>query len=326
MLPRAPGLWQFAIDVGGTFADVVAVSPTGEVVTHKCLSSGRTKGRVGRILATELHDDARAADPDGFWAGATLRVGPETRRVATSLGAGGRLVLEAALVPAPPPGTPYELDPGLPAPLVAMRWVLGLPAGAPLPAVEVRLGTTRGTNALLTRTGARTALVTTRGHGDVLAIGTQDRPRLFDLHIVKPAPLPERVLEVDERLDADGRVLRAPDPARVRADLEALRAAGIESVAICLLHAHTSPVHEQLVAALARQVGFAHVSVSSELARREKLVARAETTALDAYLSPVLTAYVSVLEVGLAGAPLSIMTSAGGGGGCRVDGGMLTEI
>jgi 5-oxoprolinase (ATP-hydrolysing) len=304
-------VWRFAIDVGGTFADVVAVSPRGETVTHKCLSSGRTPGRAGQVVGAEVRDDARAADPDGFWVGATFRMGRDVRRVVTSTRAGGRLVLDAPLEPAPRPGTPYELDPDLPAPLVAMRWVLGLPAGARLPPVEVRLGTTRGTNALLTRTGARTALVTTRGHGDVLAIGTQDRPRLFDLHIVKPDPLPERVLEVDERLDADGRVLRAPDPARVRADLEALRAAGIESLAICLLHAHVNPAHERLVAELARQVGFAHPSVSSELARREKLVPRAETTALDAYLSPVLTAYVAELEAHLAGAPLAIMTSAG---------------
>ncbi len=120
------------------------------------------------------------------------------------------------------PGTRYELASGEDAPLLAIRQVLGLPLDQPLPPLVVKLGTTRGTNALLTRTGARTAFVTTRGFADVLKIANQDRPRLFDLEIHKPEPLFAAVVEIDERLDAFGTVLRAPRLDEVRQSLAPL--------------------------------------------------------------------------------------------------------
>ncbi len=111
--------------------------------------------------------------------------------------------------------------------------------------MRVRLGTTRATNALLERRGARTALVTTAGFADALRIGYQDRPHLFDLRIDQPPELYETAVELPERLAADGTVLLPLDEAAARAQLAALRAAGIESLAVCLLHAYRNPVHEQ---------------------------------------------------------------------------------
>ena len=130
------------------------------------------------------------------------------------------------------------------APVSGIRWLLGRRLDEPLGPVRVRLGTTRATNALLERRGARTALVTTAGFCDALRIGYQDRPYLFDLRIDQPPELYESAVELDERLDADGRVLRALDEADARAKLGVLHAAGIESLAVCLLHAYRQPAHE----------------------------------------------------------------------------------
>ncbi|MCA9268639.1 MAG: hydantoinase B/oxoprolinase family protein, partial [Planctomycetales bacterium] len=193
----------------------------------------------------------------------------------------------------------------------------------------MRLGTTRGTNALLTRRGARSALVATRGFKDMLRIGHQNRPRLFELAIHKPPPLFERVIEIDERVTHDGQVLKAPCEATIRTQLAELYATGVRSLAICLMNAYNFAAHETLVERLAREVGFAEVSRSSRVAPLVKLVARGDTTLVDAYLNPVLRAYVETLRRQLAesgaaeatgneqaerpgASTLRILTSAGG--------------
>lgn len=318
--------WDIAIDVGGTFTDCIGLAPDGAVHTRKVLSSGVTKGVVtGRDEHGGLLDTARVGEPMDFWRGARLvLLGPDgaprdARNVARFDGETGAFRLDGPPLAALEPRAPYELHAGLDAPLLGVRLLLGVPLGEPLPRTRVRLGTTRGTNALLTRRGARTAFVTTRGLGDVLRIGTQARPRLFELAIQKPAPLFERVIEVDERLAADGTVLVAPSPDAVREALaEALRD-GVETLAICLLHADRNDAHERLVASIAREVGFVEPRVSAEVAPIPRLLWRGETTVLDAYLQPVLRDYLERVRVGL-GAPatvseepaLRLMTSAGG--------------
>src|ERR1017187_144034 len=148
-----------------------------------------------------------------------------------------------------------------------IRDLLGLKAGEPIPPGRVgavKMGTTVATNALLERKGERTLLLITKGFRDALKIGYQARPKIFARHIIKPDMLYERVAEVGERVRADGTVERAPDLVRVRADLESAKAAGIDAVAIVFMHAYRFPAHEQAVAALARAMGFAQVSVRSE--------------------------------------------------------------
>ncbi len=153
--------------------------------------------------------------------------------------------------------------------------LLGVPISEPLPELTVRMGTTRGTNALLTRSGSRVGLVVTAGFADVLEIGEQDRPELFQLTIHKPEPLSRDVIEIDERLDAGGNVLRRLDHNRARQQLQQLRSRGIESLAICLLHAYLNDVHELELERIAREVGFVDISRSSEVAPLIKLVSRA---------------------------------------------------
>ncbi|HND53980.1 MAG TPA: hydantoinase/oxoprolinase N-terminal domain-containing protein, partial [Pirellulaceae bacterium] len=209
---------SFWVDVGGTFTDCVMRAPDGRLRRHKLLSSGATKGSVAAGSTREqILDAARTIDPRDFWAGCELRLldaGGQvaaTRRVTAFERDGGALNLDRPLDDVSAAGQAYELRTGLEAPLVGIRWMLGLAPSDSLPPVAVRLGTTRGTNALLTRRGARTAFVTTRGFGDILHIGYQNRPRIFDLDIRKPTPLFSAVVEVDERVTPDGAVLRPLD-------------------------------------------------------------------------------------------------------------------
>ncbi|MBM4385190.1 MAG: hydantoinase B/oxoprolinase family protein [Deltaproteobacteria bacterium] len=185
-------------------------------------------------------------------------------------------------------------------------------AGDALPPCELRLGTTVATNALLERRGAHVLLATTRGLGDLLAIGTQERPELFALSVVKPPPLPARVIELPGRIDFRGRELEGLDEAEAREAFRVARAAGLESVAVVGLHASVEPSWEERVAALAREAGFAHVVASSEIAREQGMLARGETAAADAYLTPLLRRHLASLAQELPGAQLRFMQSSGG--------------
>lgn len=315
--------WEFWIDVGGTFTDCIARTPEDDIVTLKVLSSGVTKGQVEACTEQDgsrrtVRDSARLTDPPDFWTGYEIRFLSEggselhTNRVVGFDAESGLLQVDQQLPPSVGPGTRYELSSGEDAPLLAIRTLLELRLDQPIPHISVRLGTTRGTNALLTRGGARTAFVTTKGFSDVLLIANQDRPRLFDLAIEKPSPLFEQVVEIDERLDAAGNPLHAPDSQRVRDQLTKLKETGIESVAICLLHSFANPVHERLVERVAREVGFDEISTSSALSPLIKIVSRGDTTVVDAYLNPILRDYIRRMRHKLGGSSLKMMTSAGG--------------
>jgi 5-oxoprolinase (ATP-hydrolysing) len=200
-----------------------------------------------------------------------------------------------------------------------MRDLLGLPAGAAIPAGAigaVKMGTTVATNALLERKGEPTLLVTTRGFRDALEIGYQARPKIFARNIIKPEQLYSDIIEVDERVLADGVVERAPDLDAVRRDLEAARGRGFNALAIVFMHAYRYPEHERRVAALAREMGFAQVSVSHEVSPLIKFVGRGDTTVVDAYLTPSLARYVArvsrALDVERTGARVMFMMSSGG--------------
>jgi 5-oxoprolinase (ATP-hydrolysing) len=221
--------WDFWIDRGGTFTDIVGRRPDGTLVAHKLLSDN-----------------------------------PEAYRDAAVQG---------------------------------IRDLLGLKKGEPIPAGRigaVKMGTTVATNALLERKGERTLLLITKGFRDALRIGYQARPKIFARQIVKPEMLFERVIEVDERVRADGTVEQEPDTAALRPALERAKADGIKAVAIVFMHAYRYPEHERRVAALAREL-FPQVSVSHEVSPLIKLVGRGDTTVVDAYLSPILRRYVATV-------------------------------
>jgi 5-oxoprolinase (ATP-hydrolysing) len=313
--PSALGapVWEFWIDVGGTFTDCIARSPSDELIAVKILSSGITKGQVLTVLDDiRFSDFTRRDDPSEFWVGCELRFLDDagtvihTSQVSDFENSTGTLTLTQPLPELITSGTRYELASGEEAPILAIRRVLGLRLDQQIPEVSVKLGTTRGTNALLERKGAKTAFITTRGFRDVLLIGNQDRPRLFDLEIRKPQPLFEQTVEIDERLDADGNVLTAPNEAQIREQLITLNQTGVESIAICLLHSFANASHEKIVERIAREVGFSEISTSCRLSPLIKIVSRGDTTVMDAYLNPILRDYVKKLRQSISGAELRV--------------------
>jgi len=349
------GRWQFSIDVGGTFTDVVARRPDGEMLTYKLLSSGVIRGQCDKGSTVDfIIDSRRIGEPCDLWVGYCVTVlgavdqsripsepqasaradihhlrrerkladaDPNPKRQRGVLSAArvlafdsrsGSLRLARPLAAAPCTGMSYELHCTDQAPVVAIRLLMGLKLDEPIGEIDVRLGTTRATNALLERNGAKVAFVSTKGFGDIPKIGYQDRPSLFDVNIRKRDELASFVIEIDERLSAKGEVLRSPDRSMVRLQLAEAKAAGIEAVAICLLHAHVNPAHEEEVAQVAESLGFEHISVSSRVMRLERIVPRADTTVVDAYLSGVIRSYVASLRRSMPEARIHLMTSSGG--------------
>ncbi len=182
---------------------------------------------------------------------------------------------------------------------------------------QVRMGTTVATNALLERKGDRVVFVTTRGFGDALRIGYQARPEIFALHIQLPELLYERVIEADERIAADGEVLRPLNADRLREQLQQAYDAGVRSVAVALLHGYRFSEHERRIGEICERIGFNQVSLSHATSPLIKLVSRGDTTVVDAYLSPILRRYVDQVADDLGtdtgGAPrLMFMQSNGG--------------
>jgi 5-oxoprolinase (ATP-hydrolysing) len=240
--------WEFWVDRGGTFTDIVAQDSTGHLHSHKLLSE-----------SPEQYQDA------------------------------------------------------------AVQGISNILGDVPIARADigaVKMGTTVATNALLERKGAAVLLMITEGFGDLLEIGYQTRPDLFAMHIKRPELLYQSVVEVSERLDAQGQILIGLDMAQARVDMQTARVAGVESIAIALLHAYLNPSHEQQLAELARDLGFEQVSTSHEVSGLSKLVSRGDTTVVDAYLSPILRRYVDqvadALNVGENCKALMFMQSNGG--------------
>jgi 5-oxoprolinase (ATP-hydrolysing) len=316
--------WRVFIDTGGTFTDCLAVDPEGELHRAKVLSTSALRARLGEARREQTDrvrlEPAPAVPPD-FFRGFSFHLldgGGEgdAPSVTAYDPSSGLLTLDRPLSTTPIlPGARCELRSTEEAPLLAARLVTGTPPGEPLPEMSMRLATTRGTNALLERKGARTALFITRGFADLLRIGTQQRPDLFALHIEKPEPLYDAVVEVPERLAADGSVLIPLDDAaldHLSSEAARLLAGGFEAAAVAFLHSYRNPVHERAVGDLLRRAGFPHVSLSAALAPLIKILPRAETAVVDAYLSKPIAGYLARVAAALPAGALHVMTSAGG--------------
>lgn len=239
--------WQFWIDRGGTFTDIVARRRDGTLVTHKLLSE----------------------DPEHYADSA----------------------------------------------VEGIRRVLGLASDQPISAdmVEVvKMGTTVATNALLERKGEPSVLFITKGFGDALRIGYQNRPRLFERHIVLPSLLYSKVFEVDERLGAHGEIVRQLDLQAITAQLQTAYQKGFRAIAVTLMHAYRYPVHEVEVGRLAAAIGFTQISLSHQVSPLIKLISRGDTTTVDSYLSPILHRYIDQVASQVANVTLLFMQSNGG--------------
>ncbi len=308
--------WQIWIDTGGTFTDCIAKDPEGAIHTCKVLSSGALRDRIDGVDGDgRIHLRGGARLPGGFLTGYRISVlGSGTAiEIVEHEAVTGALVLAGHEV-AFEVGQPVELTSGEEAPLLATRLITGTPIGGELPPVAMRLATTRGTNALLERRGARTALFTTAGFEDLLVIGNQTRPDLFALCIDRPAPLVDEVVGVKERLTADGFVMDGLSRKEVGRQIARLKQQGFASASIALLHGHRNSQHEEVIENLLRTAGFEHISRSSVLCPFLGLLRRSQTATTDAYLSPVISDYLRAVREGLGddAVSLHVMTSAGG--------------
>lgn len=198
------------------------------------------------------------------------------------------------------------------APLIGMRRLLGLSDDAPLPAVDLRMGTTLATNALLERRGAKVLLVITRGFGDILRLGDQTRPDLFALDIDAPEPLCARVIETSARCAPDGKVFAEVDLDELAPVCRLALEAGCTSAAVVVMHDHAQGVLEGKIVGLLSSLGFEHVSASHEVSSEVGLLARTQTTVVDAYLTPLLKSYLARLKAALPGSSVRMMQSGGG--------------
>jgi 5-oxoprolinase (ATP-hydrolysing) len=197
------------------------------------------------------------------------------------------------------------------APIRGIRQLLEIEDDQPIPPCEVRMGTTIATNALLERKGVETALLITRGFRDLLAIGDQTRPELFAFDIKRPELLYSRVVEVDARVSADGTIETRPRADRLRSQMEELRAAGIRSVAVVIIHAYENPELELRIGAIASELGFEQVSLSHQVANEIGMLGRGDTSVVDAYLTPLIGDYLRGISARLPGSTLRIMQSSG---------------
>jgi 5-oxoprolinase (ATP-hydrolysing) len=195
-----------------------------------------------------------------------------------------------------------------------IRRMLGLSASEPLPEDKIggiRLGTTIATNALLERKGGKVALFITRGFADLLDIGYQDRPHIFKLCIRKSPPLYATVIEVDERIDSHGRVIRELNSRKLTHDLAALINAGFDALVVVLMHSWKNPAHELLCEKTAKKLGFTDILISHKTANLIKIVSRGQSTIIDAYLGPVLSEYVGQIRKETGNIPVEFMQSSG---------------
>ena len=225
------GKWEFWIDRGGTFTDIVAKAPDGSLKNSKYLSEN-----------PEQYKDAAIQGIRDF-----LKIDNNEKIQGSDVDC-------------------------------------------------VKMGTTVATNALLERKGDRTLLLITEGFRDLLRIGYQARPKLFDFNIILPTPIYEIVGEIKERLDAEGEIIEPLDELKAREILKSARVKGIKSVAIALMHSYLNPIHEKRIAQIAADEGFEQISISHEISPLMKLVGRADTTVIDAYLSPILRRYVAQIS------------------------------
>jgi 5-oxoprolinase (ATP-hydrolysing) len=308
--------WQIWIDIGGTFTDALGLDPEGVLHRAKILSTGSLRGAVERREgAGRLRVRERWGAPRDFVRGFRFRLLDRPHPPAEIAGyepESSLLTLADDRLEAIAPDTPFEVASAEDAPILAARLLTGTPPGRSLPAAALRLATTLATNALLERRGARTALFVTRGFGDLLRIGTQQRPDLFALRVRKPEPLHAAVVEVPERLSADGAVLQPLRPEALVAAADRLLLEGIDVAAVALLHAFKNPAHEQQLQSLLIERGFRHVSCSAELAPRIRLLPRAETALVDATLAPIIRDYLTRIQSSLGRGRLHVLTSAGG--------------
>jgi 5-oxoprolinase (ATP-hydrolysing) len=304
--------WKIWIDTGGTFTDCLAYDPHGKLSRIKILSSGRLKGIIKSNRGKELTVSVNWPVYEDIFRGYQLRMvhSDHTFEIVDTKLDSDTITIDTD------PGTindiGFEIFSGEETPVIAARLATKISLDQHLPELEMRLGSTKGTNALLEGKGSKVVFITTKGHGEMLDIGTQQRPDLFALNVVKNPPIYNQVIEVDERILSHGQVTKKLEETTLFEIVKGLSSDQDYAFAICLMNSYKNPKHEVLIDEVLRQAGITHISTSSQLVNEIGFLTRAQTTVVNAYLSRVIGDYLSGVQSRIPKGSLRVMTSAGG--------------
>jgi 5-oxoprolinase (ATP-hydrolysing) len=305
--------WNIFIDTGGTFTDCIAQSPEG--ITHyaKVLSSSSLRGRIVRKIDPYVYSfEAPWQYDNQLLEGFTISIPSRNiRSKLLSVDYKNRILTLEDNIPALS-NADFDLTTLEEAPVLAIRLITKTKIGTPFPPIRLRIGTTKGTNALLEQKGAKTLMVLTKGFGDLLRIGTQQRPNLFQLDIPDSSPFYSGLFEVEERMDSQGNPLTPLSGEEQKRLLDMIHTGNFDSVAIALLNSYRNPAHELQLTHFLREHAQLPVSSSVELFPQIHYLSRSQTAVVDAYLSPIISTYLNNIRNSLGEVSIHVMTSAGG--------------
>ncbi|MCG8308646.1 MAG: hydantoinase B/oxoprolinase family protein [Cytophagales bacterium] len=305
--------WKIWIDTGGTFTDCIAYDPIGDLYRAKVLSSGRLRGTILGSIKNELSVSVSWPTDMDIFHNYILRIDKipsKTFSIVSSDIRSGKIKIDKD------PGVlgqgGFEILCNEEAPILAVRLVTGSTLDDQLPPINMRLGSTKGTNALLEKTGSHVGFITTLGLKDLLEVGTQQRPDLFALNVRKEKPLYSKAFEVGGRIDALGRIIEALDESSIARLISELKKAELDCLAICLMNSCHDTRHEDLLKKKLSDAGFRNISISSGLAKEMGIISRAQTTVVNAYLSGIIVEYLKNVKSRIKKGTLKVMSSAGG--------------
>ncbi len=305
-------MWNIWIDTGGTFTDCLATAPDGSIKRLKILSSGVLRGNiVDQLNPLCIKVQINWPVDKDIFEGYTFRqLSTHSTSTIDKIDFAKSEIHFNEPIDIDPHSNGFEVTGGEEVPILASRLITNTGLFNPLPVIAMRLGSTKGTNALLERKGAKVVLMVTKGFKDLLKIGTQQRPELFALNIKTPAPLYHSVIEIDERIDCDGNILTPLSLTTFQKHLDDMKSNDL-SVAIALINSYKNSAHENLLAEVLKEEGINYISVSNDLSSAIKILPRAQTTVVNAYLLPIMSTYITGIKSKLEKGNLRIMTSAG---------------
>ena len=309
--------YRIFVDTGGTFTDCIGIDEQGNEYRQKVLSSSSLRGSIKKVISgSELEISNSWQISCDILQGFSFRIlgteysdlkirnfNIESNRIQLSNSIPDFESLE---------GKSIEITSNEEAPVLGARLITKTALHEEFPDLSLKLGSTKGTNALLESKGAKTLFIVTKGFADLLKIGTQARPDIFALNVLKRKQITHKIIEVDERIDSKGIVLKPFYIEDFKGQLAQIDKKEIESVAIALMNAYNNPVHEKQIAEFLIEKGFSFVTTSTELSPLIKILNRAETTVVNAYLSPIIHNYVTRISEKTGNRSFQIMTSAGG--------------
>ena len=312
-----PTYFQLFVDTGGTFTDCIGIDNLGNEYRQKVLSSSSLRGTIKKAFSANHFEISESWNLQrDILKGFSFRLlGSEYSHVEVKSYDFKNKTFQLNQPVSNAEnfiGKNFEITSNEEAPVLGARLITQTALDEDFPDLSLKLGSTKGTNALLESKGAKTLFIVTRGFKDLLKIGTQARPDIFALNVQKRKQITHHILEVDERIDTKGNILKPLDERKIIQQLKHFKKDKIEAVAITLMNAYINPINEIKLAEILKNEGFRFVSFSTELSPLIKILNRAETTVVNAYLSPIINSYVNRISEKIGNQSFQIMTSAGG--------------